>query len=131
MRIIFLWAFTLVITTQSLAASYTCQMQSTVMDMSEGEPIKLKGTDLPDGEFFLTVNDETLALSFPNQAPDIFNRLAIKNFTDGYFAHYSSDTVTGVKSVLLRSDENEKNVTVRMIEATSISLIIADLICPH
>jgi hypothetical protein len=75
----------------------------------------MAGDALPTGDVFLTVNEDTLAVSMPNQAPQIFNLLLKEDLGGGYWAHYSSDTVYMVNSVLLLNDDRAKKLDVTML----------------
>ena len=91
----------------------------------------MAGDALPTGDVFLTVNEDTLAVSMPNQAPQIFNLLLKEDLGGGYWAHYSIDTVYMVNSVLLLNDDRAKKLDVTMLGGKLDFVTMLVLLCPH
>ena len=132
MRLILFIVLALISVSQTATArSYTCEMQSAMLYEAEGEPKKMAGDTLPTENVFLTVNKDTLAVSLPNQAPQIFNLLSKEDLGGGYWAHYSSDTVYMVNSVLLSNDNRAKKLDVTMFAGKSDFVTMLVLLCPH
>jgi len=134
MRLIVFFVLALISVSQTAAArSYTCEMQSALFHNADREPQKLTGDDIPKEEILLTVNADTLSVSLFNQEPQIFNLLLKEDSSWGYYAHYSSDTVSRslVNSVLLSNDDIAKKLDVTMFKGQIDSVSMLVLLCPH
>jgi len=107
--------FALLAGVPSFANSYTCKPTHVLTYRSGGTPtLKTASDEDIQIEFYLTISDESAALSFPNNPPVIFAHSKTQRTSDGKLSRYSDSASFDVNELLIR-DFDDVPLSVTMI----------------